>query len=124
MTTTNTATNVLGEPLALCGCEPKTGFFRDGYCNTNSEDLGSHTICAVLTEKFLNFSAQKGNDLTTPMPAFNFQGLKPGDKWCLCAARWLEAYYANKAPPVVLQACHKKALDTVYLQQLKSHAYQ
>lgn len=124
MTTTNTATNVLGGPLAICGCDPKTGFFRDGYCNTNSEDIGSHTVCAVLTEEFLTFSAQKGNDLTKPMPAFNFQGLKPGDKWCLCAARWLEAYYANKAPPVILEACHEKALQTVYLQQLKSHAFQ
>lgn len=124
MSTTQTANNVLGTPLIMCGCQPKTGFFRDGYCHTNSQDLGSHTICAVLTQEFLTFSAQKGNDLASPIPEFGFPGLKPGDKWCLCATRWLEAYYANQAPPVVLEACHAKALEVVYLQQLKSHAYQ
>jgi uncharacterized protein (DUF2237 family) len=114
--------NVLGEPLATCSEEPMTGFFRDGCCNTSDEDLGRHVVCVRLTAEFLEFSKSRGNDLTTPMPQFGFPGLQPGDQWCLCAARWQEAFEAGKAPRVVLQATHAAALKIVKLNDLKRFA--
>lgn len=114
--------NVQGGELAPCSNEPLTGFFRDGCCNTSDDDAGCHTVCAVVTDEFLAFSRSRGNDLTTPMPAFGFAGLKAGDSWCLCAARWLEAYRAGCAPRVVLEATHRKTLEIVPLAALESHA--
>jgi uncharacterized protein (DUF2237 family) len=99
-----TAYNVLGEPIEICSMKPMTGFYRDGCCNTGREDVGSHTVCAVMTAAFLDFSKSRGNDLSTPMPELGFPGLKPGDRWCLCAPRWQEAFEANQAPRVVLRA--------------------
>ena len=116
------ALNVLGEPLQPCCFEPKTGFYRDGYCHTGAMDAGSHVVCAIMTEEFLNYSAQQGNDLTTANPEFGFPGLRPGDKWCLCASRWADAVKQHKAPPVVLSSCHIQALKTVDLDTLKLHA--
>jgi uncharacterized protein len=116
------ARNVLGGPLRACGFDPVTGFFRDGHCHTCSQDHGSHTVCAVMTAEFLEFSRAAGNDLTTPMPQYNFPGLQPGDHWCLCAGRWLEAHQAGKAPQVDLEATHEAALAIVPLQALKQHA--
>jgi uncharacterized protein len=116
--------NVLGQPLARCSQEPLTGFFRDGCCNTSAEDHGSHTICAVMTAEFLSFSASRGNDLSTPRPAYGFPGLKPGDGWCLCAARWREALNAGCAPRVNLEATHERALEVVSLADLKAHSDQ
>ena len=114
--------NVLGEPLKLCSERPPTGFFRDGCCNTGPEDVGSHTVCTLMTADFLAFSARAGNDLSTPMPEFGFPGLKPGDRWCLCAPRWQEAFAAGMAPKVVLAATHESALDYCQLAHLKKHA--
>jgi uncharacterized protein (DUF2237 family) len=114
--------NVLGEPLVPCSLEPLTGFFRDGCCNTAREDLGLHAVCTRVTAEFLEFSRSRGNDLTTPMPEFGFPGLKPGDQWCLCAARWQEALEAGAAPRVVLQATHAAALRVVKLADLKKYA--
>jgi uncharacterized protein (DUF2237 family) len=114
--------NVLGEPLVPCSEEPMTGFFRDGCCNTSPEDLGRHVVCVRVTADFLEFSKARGNDLSTPMPEFGFPGLKPGDQWCLCAARWQEALEAGKAPRVVLQATHAAALKIVRLADLKHYA--
>jgi uncharacterized protein (DUF2237 family) len=114
--------NVLGEPLATCSEEPMTGFFRDGCCNTSAEDLGRHVVCVRVTAEFLEFSKSRGNDLSTPMPQFGFPGLQPGDQWCLCAARWQEAFEAGKAPRVVLQATHASALKIVKLNDLKRFA--
>lgn len=114
--------NVLGEPLATCSEEPMTGFFRDGCCNTSTEDLGRHVVCVRVTAEFLEFSKSRGNDLSTPMPQFGFPGLRPGDQWCLCAARWQEAFEAGKAPRVVLQATHAAALKIVKLNDLKQFA--
>ena len=114
--------NVLGEPLATCSDEPLTGFYRDGCCNTGSEDLGSHTICTRVTADFLKFSKSRSNDLSTPLPDFGFPGLQAGDQWCLCAARWQEAFDAGAAPMVVLQATHAAALRIVKLADLKRHA--
>ncbi len=114
--------NVLGSELAECSTSPMTGFFRDGCCNTNDQDAGSHTVCCVLTAEFLRFSKARGNDLSTPVPQFNFPGLKAGDRWCLCAARWLEAHQAGKAPLVVLTATHQRALEIIELADLKAHA--
>lgn len=111
-------TNVLGGPLKACSHEPKTGFYRDGCCRTGSEDGGRHVICAKMTEEFLQFSKQRGNDLTSPNPRFDFPGLEPGDKWCLCALRWKEAYDADVAPPVVLEGTHQQALEIVDIEQL------
>ena len=111
--------NVLGEPIALCSITPMTGFYRDGCCNTGEEDVGSHTVCVVMTAEFLAFSKSCGNDLSTPVPEFGFQGLKPGDRWCLCAPRWQEALEANKAPRVVLRATHEGALTYCSLTDLK-----
>ena len=116
------ALNVLGGELQDCSFDPVTGFFRDGCCNTNAQDVGSHTICVRLTEEFLEFSKASGNDLSTPMPQFNFPGLNHGDQWCLCAARWLQAYDQKMAPKVRLTATHERALDIVPLEALKAYA--
>jgi uncharacterized protein (DUF2237 family) len=118
----SSARNVLGGPLAPCCEDPATGFYRDGYCHTGPQDVGSHTVCARLTEEFLEFSFLRGNDLMTPRPEFDFPGLRPGDRWCLCIARWREALEAGVAPPVVLAATHEKALAVVTLEQLSRHA--
>jgi uncharacterized protein (DUF2237 family) len=117
-----TAKNVLGTELRTCGTSPLTGFFRDGCCNTGADDLGLHTVCAEMTEEFLRFSASRGNDLITPNPAAAFPGLKPGDRWCLCARRWKEAWEAGVAPPVVLEATHISTLEFVDLADLQCHA--
>lgn len=114
--------NVYGEPLESCSEEPVTGFFRDGKCNTCKEDLGSHTVCIKVNSDFLEFSRSRGNDLSTPMPQFGFAGLKPGDSWCLCAARWLEAYEHDMAPRVHMTRTHIRALEVVPLEQLKKFA--
>lgn len=116
------ARNVLGEALQPCGIAPMTGFLRDGLCHTGAHDLGSHTVCARMTEAFLDFSRAQGNDLSTPVPEVDFPGLKPGDRWCLCAARWLDAAEAGVAPPVVLEATHERALRGVSLGDLTYHA--
>lgn len=114
--------NVLGTPLQICGLDPVTGYFRDGHCNTCAADQGSHTVCAVMTAEFLAFSKYVGNDLSTPRPEFGFQGLKPGDAWCLCAARFLQAHDEGCAPKVHLVATHARALDIVRLDILQTHA--
>ncbi len=114
--------NVLGGPLLTCSDEPLTGFFRDGCCNTSEDDLGSHTVCVMLTAEFLAFSKSRGNDLSTPRPEFDFPGLQPGQRWCLCAARWLEACRAGKAPRVALNSTNQAALEIVPLELLKPHA--
>jgi uncharacterized protein (DUF2237 family) len=114
--------NVLGEPLASCSEDPLTGFYRDGCCNTGPEDHGSHTVCTRVTSDFLKFSRSMGNDLSTPHPEFGFPGLRSGDQWCLCAARWQEALDAGAAPLVVLQATHAASLRIVKLADLKRHA--
>jgi hypothetical protein len=114
--------NVLGGELMACSTQPLTGFFRNGCCETSAEDLGMHTVCAVMTAEFLEFSARIGNDLTTPQPEFHFPGLKPGDRWCLCAPRWKEALDAGVAPPVVLEATHEEALAITPLGILKDYA--
>lgn len=114
--------NVLGGELAHCGSDPVTGFFRDGCCNTAPQDVGSHTVCAVMTAEFLAFSKSRGNDLSTPMPAYEFPGLKPGDRWCLCAPRWQEAFLAGHAPKVVLAATQEGALEHAALADLKKFA--
>ncbi len=114
--------NVYDEPLESCGEDPVTGFFRDGCCNTADEDLGSHTVCVELTREFLEFSRASGNDLSTPHPEFDFPGLQPGDRWCLCAARWLEAFEADAAPRVHLTRTHRRALEVVSLDKLRTHA--
>ncbi len=110
--------NVLGTELVPCSYDPLTGYFRDGCCNTREDDLGTHVICAKVTEEFLRFSRERGNDLSTPRPEFRFHGLKPGDRWCLCATRWAEAHRAGMAPPVVLESTHRKALQYVALADL------
>ncbi|MHA7880292.1 MAG: DUF2237 family protein [Saccharospirillum sp.] len=114
--------NVFGEPLLACSEDPLTGFFRDGCCNTSAQDLGSHTVCAELTADFLAFSKARGNDLSTPRPEWGFPGLRPGDRWCLCAARWLEAWQNDAAPKVHLTRTHQAALEIVDLSVLKPHA--
>jgi uncharacterized protein (DUF2237 family) len=114
--------NVFGEPLAACSDNPLTGFFRDGCCSTGPQDYGSHTVCTIMTEEFLAFSKAAGNDLSTPVPEFAFPGLKAGDRWCLCAARWQQAFEAGKAPRVVLAATHERALEIVALKDLKRFA--
>lgn len=114
--------NVFGAELLPCSNDPVTGFYRDGCCNSREEDLGSHTVCVKITASFLEYSRFKGNDLSTPRPEFGFAGLKEGDSWCLCAARWLEAYEVGMAPKVNLQSTHVKALDVVAIEKLKSHA--
>lgn len=117
-----TKTNVLGQPLIACCLDPVTGYFRDGYCRTDDSDLGRHVVCAKLTQGFLDFTRDQGNDLTTPNPAYNFPGLQAGDHWCLCALRWKEAHDHGVAPPVVLAACDRAVLDVVDLQTLKQYA--
>jgi hypothetical protein len=119
----DTALNVLGHPLQACSFDPLTGFFRDGCCNTSAEDTGTHVICARMTQAFLDFSLSRGNDLVTPRAALRFRGLKPGDRWCLCALRWREAWEAGAAPPVVLEATHRRALAFVTLAQLQGAAW-
>lgn len=114
--------NVLGGELDACGVDPVTGFFRDGNCSTGPEDLGSHTVCAVVTAEFLAHQRSVGNDLSTPRPEYDFAGLTPGDRWCVVAARWLQAYQAGVAPPVVLAATNARALDVVPLDALREHA--
>jgi uncharacterized protein (DUF2237 family) len=116
------AKNVLGGNLELCCTSPMTGFYRDGKCSTGAGDFGAHVVCAQVTEEFLAFTQRQGNDLSTPIPAFAFPGLKPGDRWCLCASRWKEALDAGVAPPVVLAATHASALEYVDLAALKEYA--
>ncbi len=116
------ALNVLGEPLVPCSYDPLTGYFRDGCCNTREDDSGSHVICARMTADFLRFSLSRGNDLITPRPEYRFAGLRPGDRWCLCALRWKEALDAGVAPPVFLTSTHQRALDYVTIEQLQSCA--
>ena len=114
--------NVFGAPLETCSTRPVTGFFRNGCCDTGPEDMGSHTVCVVVTEEFLQFSKSRGNDLSTPVPAFGFAGLQPGDRWCLCAPRWQEALEAESPPRVVLRATHEGALQFCKLADLKRYA--
>lgn len=114
--------NVFGETLLPCSEDPLTGFFRDGCCNTSDDDIGSHTVCIEVTQDFLEYSRFRGNDLSTPHPEFGFPGLKPGDRWCLCAPRWLEAYEQEMAPRVYLQRTHQKALEVVPLAVLRGYA--
>lgn len=116
------AKNVLGTMLQVCSLQPLTGFTRNGCCETGPEDVGSHTVCTQVTEEFLIFSKSKGNDLTTPRPEYGFAGLKPGDRWCLCASRWHEAAEEGFAPPVILEATHERCLEQVSLADLKYHA--
>ena len=116
------ARNVVGGELETCGTDPMTGFHRDGCCDTASQDAGVHTVCAVVTEEFLRFTEGRGNDLSTPRPELGFPGLKPGDRWCLCASRWAEAHAAGVAPPVVLAATHARSLEFVDLADLQQAA--
>ena len=118
------ALNVLGTELKPCSTNPVTGFFRNGCCETGPDDTGMHTVCAVMTAEFLEFSRRAGNDLSTPQPAYHFPGLKPGDRWCLCAPRWKEALDAGQAPPLVLEATHEETLAIVTLGVLKDYAAQ
>jgi hypothetical protein len=120
--TLKTSLNVFDEPLENCSCNPKTGYLRDGFCNTTPEDIGTHVVCAIVSDVFLKYSLSKGNDLITPRPHWDFPGLKPGDKWCLCVSRWKEAEKANAAPKVDLKATHKMALKYVPLALLKQYA--
>jgi len=114
--------NVFGEPLKSCCFEPMTGYFRDGFCRTIDEDQGLHTVCAIMTDEFLNMSKYLGNDLSTPRPEYNFPGLKAGDKWCVCARRWLEAHENEAAPKIVLESCHQKTLEIIPIEILKRYA--
>lgn len=116
------STNVLGQALQTCCGAPITGFYRDGFCRTGAADAGQHTVCAVMTQEFLDYSRAQGNDLSVPMPASGFPGLRPGDRWCVCARRWAQAFAASVAPPVVLQATNKLALDVVQFDDLFVHA--
>jgi uncharacterized protein len=116
------SSNVIGGNLEACCTAPMTGFYRDGFCRTGGQDFGSHVICAEITSEFLEFTKSRGNDLSTPVPESNFPGLKPGDRWCLCASRWQEALDAGVAPPVILSATHPRALEVVSLEDLKKHA--
>lgn len=123
MTTLSPAKNVLGTELMACSYDPLTGYFRDGCCQTDADDAGSHLVCARVTADFLAFSLSVGNDLSTPRPEYRFAGLQPGDRWCLCALRWREALEAGVAPPVVLEATHESALQFVTLESLQRHAW-
>jgi uncharacterized protein (DUF2237 family) len=114
--------NVVGGQLLPCSTTPLTGFYREGCCSTGTDDVGSHTVCTVMTNEFLAFSRAAGNDLSTPRPEWGFPGLRPGDRWCVCAARWLEAYHAGQAAPVVLGATHVRALEVVPIDALTAHA--
>lgn len=113
----------MGTKLLACCYAPKTGFYRDGFCKTGAEDIGTHVVCAIMTEEFLVYSKLQGNDLSTPLPMYQFPGLKPGDKWCLCAARWKKAYKTGKAPEVILEATHQKALDIIDFEWLLEYKY-
>ena len=115
--------NVYGKPLQICGNNPITGAFRDGCCNTGPGDIGTHTVCAIVSDEFLEFSKSRGNDLTRDYPEYNFKGLKDGDKWCLCASRWVEAYEVGLAPKIILEATHIKTLDFISLQILENYKY-
>lgn len=115
--------NVLGSKLIPCSRDPLTGFYRDGLCRTGPGDAGIHVVCAMMTEEFLNFTRSRGNDLSSPMPYFNFPGLKPGDSWCLCARRWKEAYEAGVAPPVILEATHEKVLEILTFEWLLEYKH-
>lgn len=117
------AKNVFGEELILCSSEPMTGYYRNGCCETDLEDKGTHTVCAVMTKEFLEFSLSRGNDLITPRPEYDFPGLVTGDRWCLCASRWVEAYRAGVAPKIVLEASHEKTLEFIPLDELVKFAY-
>ncbi len=114
--------NVLGTALKECGCDPKTGIYRDGYCRTNPADTGTHVVCAVVTREFLEFSRSRGNDLMLPVPMWSFPGLKPGDRWCLCVSRWIEAERAGAAPSIDLEATHEKALEFASLVIFEKYA--
>ncbi|NJM49441.1 MAG: DUF2237 domain-containing protein [Alkalinema sp. RU_4_3] len=114
--------NVLGTELQCCCTSPRTGFYRDGFCQTGPMDYGSHTVCAQVTTAFLEFSKSRGNDLSTPVPAYEFPGLNAGDRWCLCVSRWQEAFEAGIAPKVILESCHEKALEIVKLSDLKQYS--
>ena len=114
--------NVLGTALEACCFDPITGFYRDGFCKTGTDDIGTHVVCAIMTEEFLLYSQQRGNDLITPMPEYQFPGLSAGDRWCLCASRWLEAERHGVAPPVILEAVNQTALNLVPLELLKQYA--
>ena len=116
------SSNVLGGPLEACSHDPKTGYYRTGACDTGATDFGSHTICAVMTQEFLEYTRLRGNDLSSPNPESGFPGLRPGDRWCVCAGRWKEAMEAGVAPPVVLVSTHSAALDVVSLEELRAHA--
>lgn len=115
-------TNVVGTELRACCGDPATGFYRDGFCRTSAEDVGQHTVCAVMTRDFLDYSVLMGNDLMTPHPEFGFPGLEPGDRWCVCASRWKQAFDRGVAPPVDLGATHSSALEFVTLENLRAHA--
>lgn len=117
------ATNVFGQPMISCGTEPITGFYRDGCCNSDEEDAAVHSVCAVMTDEFLAYSKAMGNDLSTPHPEFMFAGLKAGDRWCLCATRWVDAFREGKAPLVVLEATHERTLDYIDLKELVKLAW-
>jgi len=116
------ARSVLGDPLQMCGVAPMTGFLRDGACRTGPQDIGGHTVCVQMTQAFLDYSLRQGNDLLTPVPEYDFPGLQPGDRWCVCAVRWLDAAEAGVAPPVILDATHARALQKVALADLQYHA--
>ena len=116
--------NVLGQPLDSCSCEPMTGWFRDGTCRTDPSDLGRHSVCCVMTEGFLSYSKAQGNDLSTPVPAFGFPGLKPGDHWCVCAPRWKQAHDDGMAPPVCLESTEQSTLEVIPPTLLQAMAYQ
>lgn len=116
------ARNVFGKPMQICCLEPITGFYRDGFCHFGEQDYGVHGVCAVMTDEFLTYTKQQGNDLSTPMPAYGFVGLKAGDAWCLCASRWLEAYHDDMAPKLKLESCHEVLLDALPLEVLKTFA--
>lgn len=120
--TDDSARNVFGEAIVPCSEDPLTGFLRDGCCNTNAQDVGNHTICVQVTADFLAYSKAQGNDLSTPRPEFGFEGLKPGDRWCVCAGRWKDAFDAGYAAPIIMQATHERALEAVSFSELKQHA--
>jgi uncharacterized protein (DUF2237 family) len=120
---TDVTRNVLGTELVACSYDPLTGYFRDGCCHTDMHDLGSHVVCAIVTDEFLEFSRSRGNDLSTPRPEYRFAGLEDGDRWCLCALRWKEALAAGVAPAVVLESTHARALEFVTLEQLQEYAF-
>lgn len=115
--------NVFGEPIETCSEDPVTGFYRNGCCDSGEDDRGDHTVCAIMTDDFLEFSKSKGNDLSTPIPQYNFPGLQPGDRWCLCAPRWKEAFEAGMAPKVVLEATNEQTLDVVSMDMLLEYAH-